>query len=138
MTQYTKDAILTKWDAMSQPDSTGAWIERPAREIADLFREMFEHDGVAHDFTADSRIAAFLRGYTVVGDWAEGVKLYICLDLHSVVMTEDAMVDFDRWLMARTPYHGDMFTFEQHYMSLLYEQDRNRKARKTRRTRKTT
>lgn len=110
MTDITKRNLVNFWTTLADAD-LGTAVSPVAAEIGAFMRDLLsnEYKGAytSTAFTAESRVAASLRGFQCdQHPDPEDFYMVCCLDLHSVTMSEYGVEDFFDWLIMTQPYSG--------------------------------
>lgn len=112
MTKINERNIINFWNRLADAD-LGEWISPVAREFANFFESLFSNkwdDGAysTNDFTADSKIAAKIRGFIANNRiYDEDFRFCTTLDLHNCVMSGETVQQFQNWLIGTPAYSGD-------------------------------
>jgi hypothetical protein len=136
MTDISKRNLVDFWTILADAD-LGTKVSPVAAEIGCFFESLLagECNGrySTTAFTAESRMAAYLRGFQCDRHPdTEDFYMVCCLDLHSVVMSEFGLMEFFSWMVTSQPYSGSTMNW------LWRRQDieRRKMSQKTGRTRK--
>ena len=116
MTDLTKRNIISFWKELAEAD-LGSAVHVRAQELSDFFTELLSNEAdcwynsygekeyAASSFTRESRMAAYLRAFQMSsGLYSEdGFTLSICINLHSVVISESVVQRFQNWMIYQLP-----------------------------------